>query len=663
MTRSLRWGLVGALVVLTLLAYGRVRECGFLAYDDDKFVTANPHVARGLQPASLRWALGADLLFDSPRVDYWEPLVALSRMADVQLFGMNPAAHHLTNLLLHTASVALLFTVLLALTGAVWRSALVAALFAVHPLHVESVAWVSERKDVLSGLLFMLALAAYAAYVRSPSTLRRCWLAIVFALGLMAKPMLVTVPFVLLLLDVWPAGRLARGFALLTEKAELFVLAALSIAISFRTMAPLQSGAGSLALGSRIANAVDAYAGYLAQTFWPARLAVGYPHVGATVPWSRLVACGALLAAVSLLVVWRWRRRPYLLVGWCWFLGMLVPVIGLVQVGTQGRADRYTYLPLVGLALAASWSLGALAARGAGWRRAVVASALAAVAALGVTTWRQVGYWRDDVQLFSHAVEVLPASPIAHAGLGAAWSRLGRPSEAAMELREALRLRPDLIVVRRNLAFLEARLGRPQEGERLLEQGLAAAAGAPGNASELHLNLGFLRAQLGRTREAEEEYAAAVRDDPRQWAALYDWANLQIRQGRLAAAEEKLQMARRLNPDDAGIANNLGLVLLLEGRVETAIEALSDGLRLFPDDPRLLTSLGRALHEAGRDAAALPYLRAAVALAPASAEAHYRLGRALAAGRRSEEARQEYREAVRLDPADAEARAALEGHE
>ena len=659
--RGKRFWLAGALLLLTLVSYARVFECGFLAYDDDKFVTANPHVARGLTWSGLRWALAADLVFDSPRADYWEPLVALSRMADVELFGMRAGGHHLTNLVLHGASVVLLFWLLLGLTGALWRSAIVAAVFALHPLHVESVAWVSERKDVLSGLLFLLTLAAYAAYLRAPSPEKRLLVALVFALGLMAKPMLVTLPFVLLLLDVWPAGRLSLGAALVREKAELFALSAVSVAISLRTMAPLSSGGSALSLAGRLVNALDACVSYLAQAFWPAGLAIGYPHLGQVTSWPRLLLQAAALAAVSVVVLRDRARRPYLLVGWCWFLGMLVPVVGLVQVGIQGRADRYMYLPLIGLALAVVWRVGEWAAANGTRRRVAAVAAAGMTAALALLSWRQVGYWKDDLALFSHAVSVVPDSPIAHNGLAAALIRLGRTDEAARELREALRLRPDLVVVRRNLALLEVRRGRGDEGARILEQGLASVAGDGGDAAELHLSLGFLRAQEGRTREAEVLYGKAVQADPRQWAALYDWGNLLAAQGRLGDAEEKLQAARRLNPDDAGIANNLGLVLLLEGRAPAAVDALSDGNRWFPDDPRLLTSLGRALAASGRDAEALLRLREAVSSAPRSAEAHYQLGRVLEATRLTEEALAHYREAVRLDPGDAQALAALRG--
>jgi Flp pilus assembly protein TadD len=659
--RGKRWWIAGALVLLTVVSYAGVRDCGFLAYDDDKFVTANPHVARGLSWGGLRWALSADLVYDSPRADYWEPLVVLSRMADVQLFGMRAGAHHLTNLALHAASVVLLFWVLHGLTGAFWRSAIVAAIFGVHPLHVESVAWISERKDVLSGLLFMLTLAAYAAYVRSPSPGRRLLVAVAFAGGLMAKPMLVTVPFVLLLLDLWPAGRLSRGAALVAEKAELFVLSAVSIVISLRTMAPLSPGGRSLSLPGRIVNAVDACGSYLSQAFWPAGLAVGYPHVGHAPSWPRLLLQLAALAAVSVVVIRQRARRPYLLVGWCWFLGMLVPVIGLVQVGVQGRADRYMYLPLVGLSIGVVWWVAEAAAAGVRRRRVAAVVAATALAALAVLSWRQVGCWKDDFQLFSHAVRVLPGSPIAHNSLAVALTRLGRPDEAAAELREALRLGPGLVVVRRNLAFLEVRRGRVDEGVQVLEQGLAIVSGDGGAASELHLNLGFLRAQQGRTHDAEVQYAQAVRADPRQWGALYNWGNLLAGQGRLREAEDKLQAARRLNPDDAAIPNNLGLVLLLEGRAREAVETLSDGLRWFPDDARLHMSLGRALHASGRDTEALARLREAVSRAARSAEAHYQLGQVLEATGATEEALVHYREALRLDPGDAQARAALRG--
>jgi len=639
----------GALVLLTVACYQGVRRCAFLEYDDDRFVTAHPYVSRGLTLPGLRWALAADLLYDSPSADYWEPAVVLSRMFDVQLFGLDPAAHHATNVALHAVNVALLFLLLESMTSLAWPSAFVAAVFAAHPLHVESVAWVTERKDVLSGTLWLLTLLAYLAYVRAPGRGRKALLIVAFALALTAKPMLVTLPFALVLLDWWPLRRELSLRAQMTEKAPLLLLSALSVAVTVRfNLGRLQP----LPWPARLGNAVDAYVAYLRQAFWPTGLAVGYPQPDGAISAARLVLCVALLAGITVVAVRLRAARPWLLFGWCWFLGVLVPVIGLLQVGVQRRADRYVYLALMGLSLAVSW----LAADWAGsvrWRRLAIGGAgIAILAALSMVTMRQVAYWRDDLTLFTRAVSVLPESPIAHQGLATALlHQRGDASGAEREVRECLRLRPDLVVAVQGLAGLLVQSGRAEEAAKTVERALPLwrARGGSGLA-ELETTLGLLLAHAGRPEEAARHYAAAVQADPRQWAALYDWGNLLAVAGRYQEAEARYALALRTNPDHVESANNLALVWLLQGRTEAAVGELSRLADEHPASALVRTSLGRALLQAGRPRQAAVHLTEAVRLDPASGEAHFQLGRALAGQGMAAEARTEYAEAARLDP-------------
>ncbi len=654
-----RLALCAGLVALALASYEGVRHCLFLNYDDNIFITSNPHLAQGLTWEGVRWAFTADLLFDSPNADYWTPLTVLTRLIDVQIFGMSPMGPHLVNLLLHTVSAVLLFLALHSLTAAMWRSAMVAAVFATHPLHVESVAWLTERKDVLSACFWMLSLLAYAAYVRAPSIRGRVAVAAAMACGLMAKPMLITLPFVLLLLDFWPLRRSALGARLVFEKAELFALSLSSVAISIQTTAWMSAGTSTLSLAARGANAVHSYFSYLRDAFYPNALAVGYPHASdgtspSTIAWE----FGALLAVLAAAAAAR-RSRPYLLTGAFWFAGVLFPVVGLVQVGIHGRADRYTYLPLVGITIAVVWLIGDLVGENPRRRAAAgIAAALILTTFVGLTR-RQVLYWVDDLSLFSHAVKTLPDSAIAHAGLAAAWMSAGRPDLHEAELREALRLRPDLVVAIRSLSFALAGRGRLDEAATLVEEALRAIPFSPLATAELRVNLGLIRARQGRGAEAHEEYAAALRVDPSAWTALYNSGNLLIGEGRWADAEVKYRAARELNPDDGSIANNLGLVLLLQGRAPEAAEILSVASQSFPADPMLATSYGRALYALRRFPEAERVLLRALKTAPLSTEAHLRLAQVIEKLGRDEEAKGHYREALRLEPNNAEAAAAL----
>jgi hypothetical protein len=445
-----------ALALLTLAAWLPTFRNGFVNLDDGLYVTGNPHVRQGITRASLAWAMTANV------ANNWHPLTLLSHLLDVQLFGLDPAGHHATSLLLHIANVLLLFAVLTKMTArmtsAPGRSAAVAALFAVHPAHVESVAWVAERKDVLSALCWLLAIAAYERYARRPSPGRYLLVALAMALGLAAKPMVVTLPFALLLLDVWPLERLQLSWKrLVVEKLPLLALSAASCLITLHyqktSLAPLDV----LPWSFRLAGAAVSYVAYLGKLLFPRNLAVFYP-VPLEIPAWETAGAVALLATITAFAVWKARRAPWLLAGWLWFLGTLVPVIGLVQVGRQAMADRYTYLPSIGLFLEVVWGVAELA----GHRRVLLATAAAAViAVLSVGTWRQAGSWKDSDALYRHALAVTRGNYLAHLGLAKALAAERDWNGAAGQYRAALALRPGLVEARSGLDAVLRVIGSP----------------------------------------------------------------------------------------------------------------------------------------------------------------------------------------------------------
>ena len=586
-TRPDRWAALALLAAATCAVFAGVLRDGWTLFDDPHYVFDNPHVNHG-------WRLDQALGFlVHPHGENWHPLTSWSHMLDVQMFGLAPAGHHAVSLAFHALNAVLLAWVLFRLTGAWWRSLLVAALFALHPLRVESVAWIAERKDVLSGLFFLLTLEAYRRWAERPGPARRALLAVTFALGLMTKPMLVTLPLVLVLLDVWPLGRLrgmprnpafrapARPLAgLIAEKWPLFALSLASAVITFL----VQRGGGAVVSAGlitpvrRISNALIAYCRYVEKTFWPHVLAVLYPYRLDFDP-VMVAAAAAALAAVTALFLWQGRRRPYLAVGWLWYVGMLVPVIGLVQVGSQSYADRYTYLPTIGLLVALVWFVGERVAGSRPGRAVAGGVSVLALAGLSVATVRQVPVWKDTVTLFGHALAVTGVNPVAQEKLGEALLEQGRLPQAISHLEEALRIIPTYADAHNNLGSI---LGMQGHNEEALEHFRAAVLGL--NTAQVHHNLGFTLAKMGRVDEAIPEYEAALRLDPDRYLTLVLLSKVLGSRGRFAEAEPHLQHALELDPRDVETRRLLAVTVLQEGRIVDGLAAYREILRQRPDD-------------------------------------------------------------------------------
>ena len=537
-----------ALLLATFAVYAQVRDFDFVNYDDADYTTGNPNVRQGLTAQGLEWALTSRLTGN------WYPLTWVSHMVDCQFFGLDSGWHHLHNVLLHALAAVLLCIFLQRATGTRWRSALVAPLFALHPLHVESVAWVAERKDVLSACFWFLTLWLYVRYTERPGTGRYLAVALGFCLGLMAKPMAVTLPFVLLLLDYWPLARLGqRGRKALWEKLPLLGLAGAASAIAY--LAQKHSGfVNARPLESRLANAIHSCTLYILQTFWPARLAVFYPYP-LDFPFLQLLAEGILLAVVTTGVIVLHRRAPYLLMGWGWFVVTLVPVIGLVQVGAQAHADRYMYIPMVGLLVMLIWGATEILEKLRAKTLAIPLAAAACVAS-AVLSWVQVGYWRNSETLFRHALAVTDDNSVANHNLGSyLMASPERLSEALPYLDTAVRIDPESAPAQTDLGTALGEMGHLPDAIAHLQIAVRLAPDAP----KPHISLGTALAYTGHLPEAAAEFESALRIDPND-AAVQSNLGMALSgiPGRLPDALRHLEEAERLRPDpelEQAIAN------------------------------------------------------------------------------------------------------------
>jgi len=594
------------LVLGTLAIYLPVAHDGFTLYDDSDYVTENPVVENGLTWAGVKWAFAWHAC-------NWHPLTWLSHMADCQLFGLDAGMHHCVNLLFHAANAILLLLLLWRWTKALWLGAFAAALFAWHPLHVESVAWVAERKDVLSAFFALLTLLAYTRFteeskVRSPKSKVFYGLALVcFALGLMAKPMVVTLPFVILLLDYWPLQRIRnsefgiRNFTkLFLEKIPFFALTAVSCVVTFLAQRGAEAPLKNVPLDYRLENVPVAYAGYLLKMVWPAQLAIFYPLN----PLTRLEVAAAVAALVAISwLVWRVRRsRAYCLVGWLWFLGTLVPVIGLVQVGGAAMADRYTYFPSIGIFLAAAMGVRDGAERWQIPKPIVGAIAGLVLAVCLALTHRQLTFWRDDVALFSHAINVTKDNDTAHLNLGFALEKAGRKTEALAEYRAAQKLDPDRAETHNNIANLLDDMGHPDEALAEYQEALRVN---PEHVAS-HNNYGTLLAELGRFDDALKQYAESARLAPNDWHAPYLTGKALLKEGRDPEAIPYFRQAVKLDPNNPRVLTYLAQVLasdenprVRDGNAALAMAAKANDLT-GGAQPAMLDAMAMAFAELGQ---------------------------------------------------------------
>jgi len=635
---------VCAFLALAVLAvFGQTSGFGFVNYDDPTSVYENPVVEKGLSAHAVGWA------FTHAQVANWIPLTTLSHMLDCQVFGLHAGGHHLVNVLWHAANAMLLFLVLRQLTGSLWRSAFVAALFAVHPLRAESVAWVSERKDVLSGFFFLLTIGAYVHHVGKPSRAGYVVMVLLFALGLLAKSMVATLPFVLLLLDWWPLGRLHNWrefFRLVGEKIPLFALSAGACAAA--ALVPgLVVNAHHLQLLERIGNALVSYVVYLRQMVFPAGLAASYPNAPNGQPIGTVCLAFVLLAGISAGVVVCRKKRPFLLMGWLWYLGMLVPVIGIIQISKDAaHADRYTYLPGIGLAVAGTWAVGDWSA---GWkdRRVVLGGMMIAViGALVVCGHRQSSYWRDSESLWTHALACTSGNALAHLRLGAALAKNGQMEGAIGQYRKALEIKPDDAEIHCNLGLAYFKKGELKEAIAQYQQALARA---PENV-EARDDLGFALFTKGELEEAIAQYRKALESAPENAETRNNLGLAYFKKGELEEAIAQYRKALASAPENAGALSNLGNALLLKGDLDGAMACFKKAAAINPDQVETWYNLGNGFLQRGDLDQAIASYRQAIKINPRYADTCANLGVAYFKEGETREARDCWQEALEINP-------------
>ena len=584
------------LAVGTSAVYAPAMRNGFVNVDDPDYVTRNPHVLAGLTWPGIHWALGSSYPSSN-----WHPLTWLSHMVDVQIYGRNPAGHHFTSVLLHILAVVLLFLLMQRATGHALRSAAVASLFAVQPLNVEAVAWISERKSVLCVFLFLLAIGAYGWYAKKPSVGRYLWVVLFFGLGITAKVMVIPFPFALLLLDYWPLARLPgtdavgrpRTFlvalrALTIEKIPLFVMALAGGFVTVYVHSREHALTLTMPFSWRFKNAIFSYLAYLAKAIWPVGLAPYYPHPENTLTWTIVALAGLALAGITFLA-WRFRERKYLLMGWLWYLGTMLPMIGFIQTGRQGMADRFMHIPMMGLLLALVWLIGDLAAEKHWQKEIALAIFLATLAPFAAVTIKQIGYWHDSYTLFAHTLEVTQNNGFAENDFAVALMERGEPQLAAPHFVAAVRLSPDLASPHYNLAVLLQRQNRLDDAEREYRAALALSSDQA-EIAQSHNNLGILYLSESKYAEAAQELSAAIAIDP---------------------TEQNSYIGR-------------GTVEMQTMNVDAAIADFAKASQIAPS-PLALYWLGRALESKGDTQQAAKAYAAALQLAPAMAEARTRL--------------------------------------
>ena len=615
------------LIVATTMVYWQVKSFDFVGYDDETYITGNRHVQTGLTVKEFQWA------FTTYYGGNWHPLTWLSHMLDCEIYGLNPMGHHSTNLLLHIANTLLLFFILQKMTGTLWRSAFVAALFALHPLHVESVAWVAGRKDVLSTFGGMLSLLAYQRYVKRPCFSNYFLIIFFLSLGLMAKSMLVTFPFLFLLLDFWPlkrfqwcTDRLREGedesapagrdiLRLIWEKVPLLVPVVISSVLTFRAeyiMGSVKS-LETFSLKVRVTNALVSYVSYVYKTVWPQNLSVFYPHPGDTLPAWQPIGASFLIAGASFLAIRKLRQYPYIAVGLFWYLGTLVPVIGLIQVGKQAIADRYTYIPLIGLFIVIAWGTLDFFAK---WRFPYknilfFASAGVLLPTLMILTWMQVYHWKNAITLFEHAIKVTDNNYVAHNNLAIALSGRGKINEAIHHYEEVVRIRP--------------------------------------NDTEALFNLGNAFYDHKGLDKAAFYYNKALEVDPAHAGAHNNLANLLFTQGKYGEAVAQYTEVLKESPDDIGARINLANVLFVIGRLDEAILLYNEVLKRNPKEADAHFNLGNLLLNKGETQSAMRHFAETINIDPEYAKAYHQIGEIFSREGKIEKARLFFSKAIQIE--------------
>lgn len=586
------------------MAFGQTRHHEFINFDDDVYVFQNPPVTAGLTQHGFVWAF--------TRVDHanYHPLTTLSHMVDYQLFGANAGGHHVTNVLLHAATAICLFLVLLQMTGTMWRAAFVAFIFALHPFRVESVAWVAERKDVLSGLFFVLTLGAYARYVKKPSALRYGLVLVGYILGLLSKPMLVTLPFVMLLLDYWPLQRLdfrAAGFfkknsRLFVEKIPFFVLSLTGCIVTIKAQSDVIRRAAEVTLPHRLGNAIVGYAHYLEQYLWPANLAPFYPLPLDGHP-SSVIAISLVLLVVFSFAIWHGRKKyPWNLTGWLWYLGMLIPVIGLIQVGEQARADRYTYLPQIGIGILITWTIAEMSRTWENRGALLWSGALASILALGITTHKQVTYWHDNETLWLHTIACTSdQNALAQSNLGNHYYQIGRFDDALYHCQKALEVWPDDPAANNLVGYVALQRGQMDEAVKHFQIALEAQQ----NYAPARNNLGLALLQSGHVDDAITQFQQALKINPDVPDTQNSLGYALLKKGQADQAIAHYRRALELKPDYVGAANNLAWTLATNPNDSVrngtqAVQFAEHANQLSPGNLVILRTLAASYAEAGR---------------------------------------------------------------
>ena len=701
-----------ALAILTVITFWSLKDCGFINLDDPLYVYENAYVQSGLNWNSIGQAFSSELA----KVGHWHPLTWLSLMLDYQIFGLNPHGYHLINLLFHVMNTILLFLILHRMTKTLWPSAFVAALFAIHPLHVESVAWITERKDVLSTFFWMLTMGAYSYYVEHPGFRRYCFVLLFFTLGLMAKSMLVTLPFVLLLLDYWPLQRFQEInpeqkiqaevfnltpsvkeilevekladteykwsliYPLLLEKVPLFVLAVLSSIVTY--IAAQSAGAvrflKTLSLGARIENAFVSYIAYIGKMIWPSNLAVFYPHQ-LLLSW-QVLGSVLLLITITVAVFMMVKRSPYLATGWLWYLGTLVPVIGILQAGSQAMADRYTYIPLIGLFIIVAWGVPDLLKKWNYRKEILWASSALVILCLSIITWAQVGYWQNSITLYDHTLKITDYNWPIYYCRGNAYSDLGNYRQAIEDLNRVIAIRPSYAEAYNNRGAAYKGFGnyrqaiedfnkaieiRPNYPEAYLNRGLAyvglgnyrqaiedlnrVIAIRP-NYPEAYLNRGFAYNGLGNYRQAIEDFNRAIEIRPSYVEAYNNRGLVYGGLGNYRQAIEDYGRAIKIKPDYADAYYSRGNIYSMLGQYQLAIEDFNKVIRLKPDYANAYYQRGVAYKNMEQNQPAIENFTTAIRLQPANVLAYFNRGTVYNILNQDKQAIDDYNEAIRLNP-------------